>query len=131
MRGDNSPINPAPVKYSEDWAATVFTKRYGEAVRFVHTTKRWLYWDGGEWQWDRTLRIQNAIRDMCRIIATDARQDANLNGAQRAQTAQRFSSGRIIHGIELILRSEPVHSFKFDRAEFAAYPPEPENGARL
>lgn len=124
-------LSPSPVKYTEDWAATRFTAKYGEAARFVHTTKRWLLFTPDGWLWDTTLVVQNLIRDLCREIATEARKDPELNGAQRAQTAQRFSSGRVIHGVEIILRSDPTHAFVFTKREFPDYPLAPTNGVEF
>lgn len=113
MRSQKNPPSKSPYRYSEDGAAARFTDEYGDYIRFVHTVKKWLIWTDGEWKWDDTLGVQNLIRQICRLIATEASIDSQLNGAQRAQIAQRFSSGRITYGIELLLRCDPVHSYAF------------------
>ncbi len=76
---------------SEDALAVAFTTRHGEGLRYVAEWGKWLSWDGTRWRFDRTLRVFDLARAVCREAA------ATLdNPRSRARIASAQTRGAVV-----------------------------------
>lgn len=54
---------------TEDSAACLFAARFGDRLRYCHTSQRWYQWDGVRWQTDRVGRPFTWARELARELA--------------------------------------------------------------
>jgi putative DNA primase/helicase len=61
---------------TEDSAAEVFVEKYGEDIRFCHSTGAWFIWNGVRWHRD----LVGAVFDKARKLARELGQDQDERG---------------------------------------------------
>src|SRR5512135_3600512 len=54
-----------------------FVNKFGAVLRYCHPWKKWLYWDGRRWSYDRIGIVGHCAKDTVRAIATE---EADLVG---------------------------------------------------
>jgi putative DNA primase/helicase len=84
--GDNWRSVPEPI--SEDVVAVEFVERYGQDVRYDHTAKSWLVFDGVCWKQDQTGAVFDLIRGLTRDLVRDKER-----GTQKAAGKAAFLRG--------------------------------------
>jgi putative DNA primase/helicase len=94
--------NVLPPEFSEDAVALRFTRKFEDEVRFVNSWGKWLRWTGQYWKTDSTLRIFDAVRTICREMASEC-PDQKL-------IANRLSSGRTVAAAETLARADRRHA---------------------
>jgi putative DNA primase/helicase len=87
-------------EFSDDALALEFTSRHGDDLRYVAPWGKWLRYDGMRWTEDRTIRVYDLAREVCRDAARDA--DEKL--------ARQVTSAKTVAAIEKLARSDPKHA---------------------
>jgi len=85
-----------PPEFSDDALAADFTIQHGPDFRYVAPWGKWLRWDGHRWAEDRTIRIFDLVREVCR-------------GAARLpalNVARHIASAKTIAAVEKLARSD-------------------------
>jgi hypothetical protein len=78
---------PAPV-FSEEWLALQFAQRHADDLRYVAQWGQWYRWNGLRWEEDKTRKVFDLSRQICREAAT------RTNGARTPRTSPRPRPGR-------------------------------------
>jgi len=86
------------VQFSEDGLALEFSARHADSLRYVAMWGSWLQWDGQRWQRERTLRIFDLVRGVCR------------DAVDRGGDPKRLLSGKTTAAIEWLARSDRRHA---------------------
>ncbi|GAA4911419.1 DNA primase family protein [Streptomonospora salina] len=63
---------PSPLRFTDDWLATVLVSQYGDVVRYCPKFGYWLAWDGQRW---RECADSGPIRQLVRTIARSLPED--------------------------------------------------------
>jgi putative DNA primase/helicase len=78
---------------TEDSAARSFVERYGNDLRYCHSTGAWFRWNGRTWTRERTGLAFHFARELARHVAED--QDANkrvkINSTNFAAGVEKFA----------------------------------------
>ena len=80
------------VEVTEDFFADDFVARYGDGIRFNHTTGRWHDWNGFYWPKDETNRVFHMSRQFSRRLRAGDK---------------RIASKKSIEGMEIMARRDP------------------------
>jgi putative DNA primase/helicase len=89
-----------PPEFSEDSLALEFTRRHGEDLRYVAPWGKWLRWDGKRWAEDRTIRVFDLAREVCRDAAKEAEE----------KIARQITTAKTVAAVEKLARSDPKHA---------------------
>jgi putative DNA primase/helicase len=89
-----------PPEFSDDALALEFTRRHGDDLLYVAAWGKWLRWSGARWAQDRTIRVFDLGREVCR----DASKDAD------EKIARAITSAKTIAAVEKLARSDPKHA---------------------
>ncbi|MBF0561461.1 MAG: hypothetical protein HQL37_05445 [Alphaproteobacteria bacterium] len=89
-----------PPTLSEDALAVEFTAKHGGTWRYVSGWGRWLEWDGCRWQFDKTLKVYDLERRICRAAAATAEADDALN----------IASARTAAAVEKLAKADRQHA---------------------
>jgi putative DNA primase/helicase len=100
-RRKKSPEETVPPEYSDDALALEFTRRHGDDLRYVAPWGKWLRWDGMRWTEDRTVRVFDLARDVCRDAARRADSD---------KLARQIASAKTVAAVERLARADPRHA---------------------
>jgi putative DNA primase/helicase len=109
VNGDGAAVLPFPTRgevgyapqFSEEGMALAFAKKYRSSLRYVHSKRRWMEWNGTRWVEENTLRPYDLIRQDCRAAAAIA------NGEEEYKKAVGpLSSAKTRTAIETIARSD-------------------------
>jgi putative DNA primase/helicase len=78
---------------TEDSAATEFVERYGEDLRYCHTTGSWYFFRGTHWEKDETGKVFQMARFLARQLSEnqEATKLAGLNRTSFTSGIERFS----------------------------------------
>jgi putative DNA primase/helicase len=88
----------ADVAFSEDGLALEFSARHAGALRYVAMWGSWLHWSGQQWQRERTLKVYDEARNVCR------------DAVERGGEAKRLLSAKTVAAIETLARSDRRHA---------------------
>lgn len=81
-----------PPAFSDDDLALRFTRQHGATLRYVAGWGKWLEWDGRRWEFDKTLRVFDLSRLVCRAAAAEAKEDADdIASARRVAAVEKMS----------------------------------------
>ena len=103
MTGERAPDEPrvgavpAPPECSEDALAEMFVRMNGRKWRFVPVWGNWLHWTGTHWAEDDRRSVRDAVRHVCRAVASDCRDDG---------AARRLASDRTIRAVTTIAAAD-------------------------
>jgi len=86
------------VSFTEDGLALEFSARHASVLRYVAIWGSWLQWDGCRWQRERTLKVFDAARLVCR------------DAVDRGGDAKRLLSAKTVAAIETLARSDRRHA---------------------
>ncbi|MFN3076373.1 MAG: phage/plasmid primase, P4 family [Alphaproteobacteria bacterium] len=83
----------APPALSDDDLATRFTAKHGKNLRYVSDWGKWLEWDGQRWRIDKTLKVYDLARLICRAAASTADADdaADIASARTAAAVEKLA----------------------------------------
>ena len=90
-----------PPEYSDDALALEFTRCHGDHLRYVAPWGKWLRYDGARWEEDRTTRVFDLARSVCR--------DASLCVPER-KLGRLIASAKTVAAVEKLARSDPRHA---------------------
>jgi P4 family phage/plasmid primase-like protien len=96
---------PVLVPYSDDALAYAFSERHAEELRYLAAKASWLEWDGARWTSERTLRIYDLARVLCREQA-DTVKSKNLKRAVAG-------AGKVA-AVERLAKTDRRHATKLD-----------------
>jgi putative DNA primase/helicase len=99
--GSTSRSGAAPVEYSDDALAQVFTERYGDDLRYTAEWGRWSIWNGHAWETDKTRQVADMARDCCRNVSESC-QDVKLG--------RHVASARTIAAVERLAQADRQHA---------------------
>jgi putative DNA primase/helicase len=97
---DAASSDTAPVEYSDDALAQVFTERYGEDLRYTAAWGRWSLWNGHVWKTDDTRKVLDLAREICR---------EESRSCQDAKLARHVASSRTIAAVERLAQADHGH----------------------
>lgn len=89
-----------PPEFSDDALALEFTRRHGKDLRYVAAWGKWLRWTGARWEEDRTIRVFDLAREVCRDAAGEAEE----------KLGRQITSAKTIAAVEKLARSDPKHA---------------------
>ena len=90
------------VTFSEDGLALEFSTRHAETLRYVAMWGSWLEWDGRRWARERTLKVFDEARLICR------------HAVEHGGDPKRLLSGKTVAAIESLARSDRRHATTAD-----------------
>src|SRR5215472_6403588 len=86
------------VQFSEDGLALKFSARHADTLRYVAMWGSWLHWNGQQWQRERTLKVYDEARTVCR------------EAVDHGGDAKRLLSAKTVAAIETLARSDRRHA---------------------
>lgn len=86
---------------TEDALASEFTRRHGEDLRHVAEWGKWLSWGGTRWRFDRTHRVFDLARAVCRESA---------RRLDNAKLRARIASAQTVANIVRLAMSDRAHA---------------------
>ncbi|MDA0990304.1 MAG: phage/plasmid primase, P4 family [Verrucomicrobia bacterium] len=86
--------------FSEDDLADRFSTEYADRLKFCHDWGKWLEWTGTFWQIDRTTKVYDMAREICRQAAAQCNQGSG----------KQLASARTIAAVERLARSDRRHA---------------------
>jgi putative DNA primase/helicase len=96
---------------TQDGIARVFAEKYGDKLRFDHTSSCWYRWDGTRWKKDET----NLAFEYVRCIARDSSEGAEEKVIKEMRRVS-FASG-----VERFCRSDPAFAVTADQWDRIPY----------
>ncbi len=93
-------------EYSDDALALRFTEKHAHELQFVAAWGKWYEWTGQVWQEDKTLRVYDRARAVCREAAGECRDDETATGIAKAGT---------IAAVERLARNDRLHAATTDQ----------------
>ena len=91
---------------TEDALALELTRKYGDALRYVNEWGTWMTWTGVVWQPEKTLRVFDLARSICR----EAAQSITLKTARTT-----VLKGSTVAAVEKLARSDRQFACTSDR----------------
>jgi len=91
---------------SDDGNARRLVERSGRDLRYDHTARQWLIWDGVRWARDRSGRITDIGREVVLEIPAEARPLHEKEATDRLKWAAVSLGARAIGNMELLARSD-------------------------
>ena len=88
------------IPFSEDDLANRFSDEHADRLRFCHDWGRWLEWTGTRWKVDRTVKVFDMVREMCRAAANQC------NGS----AAKQLAAARTIRAVERLAHADRRHA---------------------
>jgi putative DNA primase/helicase len=98
-RRSQKPETATP-EFSDDALALEFTRRHGGDLRYVAPWGKWLRYDGTRWVEDRTIRVFDLARKVCRDAAKEAEE----------KLGRQITSAKTVAAVEKMARSDPRHA---------------------
>ena len=95
----NEAMASGHLPFSEDDLADKFSTEHADDLRFCHDWGKWLEWCGTHWQVDRTVKVYDLIREVCRQAAAKA----NHGGKQ-------IASARTVSAVERLAQADRRHA---------------------
>jgi putative DNA primase/helicase len=89
-------------EFSEDGLALEFSARHADTLRYVAMWGSWLHWNCQQWQRERTLKVYDEARTVCR------------EAVDRGGDAKRLLSAKTVAAIETLARSDRRHATTAD-----------------
>jgi len=86
-------------QFSEDTIALAFAEAHRDSLRFTAASSRWLEWQGTHWNQDRTQRVFDLSRELCRRVASEVEEE-------KKTLRCRLTSARTVAAIEKLARSD-------------------------
>ncbi len=102
--------------WSEDHIALQFVKEHGASFRYVASWGLWMRWNQTKWERDETHYATNAVRELCRKVASDAFLDPD--GEAGPKVAKSLASARTVSAVEKLAsidRAVAASSDQWDR----------------
>jgi putative DNA primase/helicase len=93
-----------PPAFSDDALALRFSDQHADDLRYVSVWNRWFRWNGVMWEHDTTLLALDLVRDLCRLIASEA----NEGG-------KGLASHRTVAAVASLARSDRRHAATVDQ----------------
>ena len=109
VQGDSHDANATA--YSDDALALAFTQRHLNQLLYVPEWGAWLTWDGTRWAFDKTLRVFDLARVICREIAEKAAEQARDG---QKYTVAKLASSQKVAAVEKLARADPRHARAVD-----------------
>ena len=92
--------------FSEEGMALAFAAKYGDWLRYVKLWGDWMYWTGTHWAKENTLWAYDMIRKECRLAASNAMGDMEMEGTQKGKTVGALNKAQMRAAIETLTRSD-------------------------
>jgi putative DNA primase/helicase len=99
----DGPSNPEvlPPEFSEEALALRFSARHASELRYVAAAGKWFLWDGTKWAKERTLKVFDFARAICRQMC---------RGCAPEGLARRLASAVTVGAVERLARSDRRHA---------------------
>jgi P4 family phage/plasmid primase-like protien len=99
-----------PARYCEERLAQLFTETHGADWKFVAEFNKWLFWAGGRWVIDITLRHFDLARAVARQASMDALADQTLPERSRERIATAIGSAKTVSAIIRLACADRRHA---------------------
>jgi D5 N terminal like len=86
-----------PPEFTEDALALRFSEAHAHELRYVAAWGQWCAWTGTHWEHEKTLRVYDLARKICRAAAEQCRKPAVSSTLRKART---------VGAIEMLVRSD-------------------------
>jgi putative DNA primase/helicase len=84
--GENTLGESEDCAVTEDGLALTLTAKYKDTLRYVHEWGSWLCWDGVVWKPEKTLKVYDLARSICREAANASDKDGLKSKLSQAAT---------------------------------------------
>jgi len=88
-------------EFSDEYLALEFSLRYAADLRYTAAMGRWSRWDGNIWRTDTTLHVFDSVREICRLLAEECKQQG---------AAKHIASAQVVAGVERLARCDRRHA---------------------
>jgi putative DNA primase/helicase len=90
-----------PPEFSEEALALRFSARHASELRYVAAAGKWFLWDGAKWAKERTLKVFDFARVICRQMC---------RGCAPESLARHLASAVTVGAVERLARSDRRHA---------------------